>query len=533
MTIKKGNIIKELIKEAISKKIVTDKRLQILKNSYCLKYKISPPANIELIKYYKELKADKNFKEDNGFEKLIRKRGVRTVSGIAPIAVLTKEYPCPGKCIYCPTEKDMPKSYLSNEPAVMRAILNDFNAYKQVKNRLSGLQRTGHSTNKNELIVIGGTWSYLPKQYQTNFIRQCFNALNYPLKKANTLKEAQKKNEKALNRCVGLTLETRPDFLNEKELIRMRELGCTRIEIGVQSIFNDILKKNKRGHLVEETIRATRLMKDAGFKVCYHLMPNLYGSTVKKDLEMFKQLWENPDFKPDHIKIYPCVITDFSELKKLWEQGKYKPYTDKQLLKLLVDIKRDIPEYVRIVRLIRDIPTESIIAGNMVPNLRQYLEGELAKTGDKCRCIRCREIKKENLDPINIEYKELIYDASGGQEFFLTYNDKKRDKLISLLRLRFPSNTKNHFAKELKNCSIIREVHTYGTVVPIANKDKTAFQHLGLGKKLIKKAEEVSKKAGFKKIAVISAVGTREYYKKLGYKLDGTYMIKNLTKAKK
>lgn len=529
-----NKIIQQLIQEAIRKNVKTQRQLQILKNKYAKKYGITSKSNIELIKAYNQL-VEKGSSQNINFENLLRKRKIRTLSGVAVVAVLTKAYPCPGKCIYCPTEKDMPKSYLSNEPAVMRAILNEFDPYKQVRARLQGLQRNGHKTDKIEIIVIGGTFSCLPKNYQTNFIRQVFNALNYPLKKQRSLEKAQKLNEKSTHRCVALTLETRPDFITPEELKRFRKLGCTKIEIGVQTTFDDILRLNKRGHNTKTTKKAIKLIKDAGFKVCFHMMPNLPGSNLERDYQMFKEIFENPDYKPDFLKIYPCVVTKGSEIKKWWKKGKYKPYTKKELCDLIIKVKKIIPQYTRVIRVIRDIPAPSILAGNKISNLRQILQ---ERKDLKCRCIRCREIKNEKVDPKKVKYKELVYEASGGKEYFLTFEQK--GKLCSLLRLRMPlqtnietmqrlvstTKTQTHFIKELQNTAIIRDLHTYGKLIQIAKKEKNASQHIGLGKKLIKKAEEIAKKENSSKIAVISGVGVRDYYRKLGYKLEGTYMVK-------
>lgn len=511
--------------------------LASLKRKVSKKFGLPIPSNVELLKAYHKLTKGKRIKRSKELEELLRKRKIRSLSGIVVISVLTKPYPCPGKCLYCPTQEGIPKSYLDNEPAVMRAVINNFDPYKQVKMRLKALKITGHPTDKIELIVIGGTWSYLPKKYQTWFIKRCFDACNKKL--AKTLKEAQRKNEKAKHRIIGITLETRPDFITESEIKRMRKLGATRVEIGVQSIYDDVLKLNRRGHNAKAIIQATRLLKDAGFKTCYHMMPNLPGSDLKKDKKMFQELFSNSDFQPDLLKIYPCVVLKEAELYKQWRAGKYKPYSDKQLTNLLKNIKKkEIPFYCRIQRLIRDIPSQSIIAGSKVSNLRQILAAESKKEGWRCKCIRCREVR-ENSNP----KEELIlfrenYNASGGKEIFLSFEDKKRERLYALLRLRVPSFAKatenkpyrsKHFIPILQNAAIIRELHTYGQLVPISDKHKIAAQHKGLGKKLIKEAEKIIKEEfSFEKIAVISGIGVRDYYRKLGYKLKDEYMIKEL-----
>ncbi|MFZ5364375.1 MAG: elongator complex protein 3, partial [Patescibacteria group bacterium] len=424
-------------------------------------------------------------------------------------------------------EKNMPKSYLSNEPAVMRAIAFNFNPEKQVAGRIKVLEMNGHPTDKLELIVIGGTWSALPDKYQKWFIQKCFNGANG--KKSKNLAAAQKINETAAHRIIGITLETRPDHITPNEIARMRELGATRVELGVQSIYDSILQRNCRGHNAAETVRATKLLKDAGFKICYHLMPNLPGSTLVKDLKMFREIFSNSDFQPDMIKIYPCVVTRGSEIYKWWKQKKYKPYSEKQLIDLLIKIKKIIPPYVRINRLIRDIPSPSIEAGNKISNLREVLQQEMSRRGLACKCIRCREIGHQK----NIKYtapKLFVkkYNASGGTEYFISFDSPDKKILYAFIRLRIPDFEMPAVLPELENAALIRELHTYGHLVPIDKKTPGATQHLGLGKKLMAEAEKIAKKYGLKKMAVISGVGVREYYKKLGYYLEGTYMVKIL-----
>jgi len=479
---------------------------------------------------------DKRIKENKFLEYLLRVRKIRSLSGIVVVSVLTKPYPCPGKCIYCPSQKGIPKSYLDGEPAVMRAILNKFDPYLQVQNRISALEKTGHPTDKIELRIIGGTWSYYPKNYQTWFVKECFRACNQFGRdrisaERSDLQKSQNLNEKAKHRIVGLTIETRPDFIDEKEIKRLRKLGVTRVELGVQTIYDDILKLNRRGHKVEATIKATKLLKDAGFKICYQMMPNLPGSNPKRDKKMFRELFSNSNFQPDLLKIYPLALLKEAPLFKWWKEKKYQPYNKKQLINLVKAIKKIIPYYVRIQRITRDIPSNKIVEGGAkVSNLRQVLAEISRREIWKCRCIRCREVR-ENYNPK--EKPELFrqdYEASEGKEIFLSYENKKREKLYSLLRLRIPSQSvekgSHYFMPVLRNAAIIREVHTYGQLVPLSQKE-VAPQHWGLGKKLIKEAEKIARKEfGFKKMVVISGVGVRGYYRKLNYRLKDTYMIK-------
>lgn len=510
-----------IIKTISKRKKPTEKHLDSIKRQAALKYKKSIPNNIELLQSYHKFLSNNNVKKSEFIEHYLKTRKIRTLSGIASITVITKPYPCPGKCIYCPNEKNMPKSYLANEPACMRAVLTNFNPYKQVDARLKSLKMTGHTTDKIEIIVLGGTWSFYPKKYQTWFIKRCFDACNQ--KTSKNLEAAQKLNEKAKNRIIGLTLETRPDFINEKEIQRMRYLGCTRVELGVQSIYDDVLNKNKRGHNIESTIKATRLLKNAGLKITYHMMPGLPGSNLKKDEQMFKELFSNSDFQPDQLKIYPCAVLKNSPLYGLWKNNKYKPYSLKTLINFIIKIKKSIPPHVRIVRIIRDIPSQSIVAGNKISNLRQIIQSRKIK----CRCIRCREIRNSNIRIQNIKLIRREYKASNGKEIFLSFEDTKNDKILAFLRLRMSDSWT---LPELKNCALVRELHTYGQTLALAQKTQNAQQHKSLGRKLMEEAEKIVKtETKYKKIAVIAGIGVREYYRKLEYKLQNTYMIKKLT----
>jgi elongator complex protein 3 len=471
------------------------------------------PSNINLLKAYHSLVKKKSIKKDDKIERLLRTRPVRSLSGVVNVSVLTKPYKCPGKCIFCPSEKNIPKSYLSGEPAVERAKRLKFNPYIQVQKRVEVLKMSGHPTDKIDIRVIGGTWSYYDTKYKHWFIKRCFDACNNTTSK--NIEIAKKKNETAKHRIVGLSFETRPDYINEKEVEEMRHLGATKIELGIQSLYNDILKLNKRGHDIEQSIKATKLLKDAGFKVAYQMMLNLPGSTPNKDIKMFKELFFNEDFQPDYLKIYPCALVKEAPLYKTYLKKKYKPYSEKTLIKTIKEIKHIIPKYVRIERIIRDIPATLIVKGGAkTSNLRQFIESDMKKENWQCQCIRCREIKDINIKEKLYLFKEN-YNASQGKEIFLSFEDKKRKHLYSLLRLRI-----------INNQAIIRELHTYGQALSI-NEKKDLTQHKGLGKKLIEEAEKITKKYKINKISVISGVGVREYYKKLGYKLKDDYMVKN------
>jgi len=564
---KKFNKIEEIIiKELTHTLIKTPSHLDSFKRRIAKKYKITCPTNVELLRTYHKMAENKRIKLSQNLLNLLRTRPIRSLSGIVNVSVLTKPYPCPGKCIYCPTERGIPKSYLKEEPAVQRAILNKFHPFLQVQTRLESLVKTGHPIDKIELRIIGGTWSFYPKNYQSWFITRCFAACNAELRgtkrritrKIKSLKREQRLNEKAKHRVVGLSIETRPDFINEREIKWLRKLGVTMIELGVQSIYDNVLKLNLRGHGVKETILATKLLKDAGFKVLYQIMLNLPGSTLKKDEKMFEEIFKNSDFKPDLLKIYPLALVKNSALYKWYLKGKYKPYSDKKLIKLLIEIKKKIPCWVRIQRIVRDIPSRKIITGGAkISNLREIVQKEMAKKRLKCKCIRCREVKgnyppsvkastsanalvDKSADKViqNLKLFRENYEASDGKEIFLSFENKKREKLYALLRLRLPCQNyqsqpfKNKLWKVLpvlKDSAIIREVHTYGQMLPVGKKSLSP-QHRGLGKRLIKEAEKIVKReSNLKKIAVISGVGVRKYYSsKLNYNLRETYMIKVL-----
>ena len=492
----------------------------MIKREVAKKYKIPCPSNISLLRTYHELVKNKRLKKSIKIENLLKTRPVRSLSGIVNVSVLTKPYPCPGKCLYCPIENGIPKSYVSGEPAVERAKKLNYNPFSQVKKRIEMLESEGHLTDKIELRIIGGTWSYYPKNYQRWFIKRCFEACNQ--KNSKTLREAQKLNEKAKHRIVGLSIETRPDFINEKEIKWLRELGVTMVELGVQSIYDDVLKINLRGHKVSETILATKLLKDAGFKVLYQMMLNLPGSNFRGDKKMFKELFQNPDFQPDLLKIYPCALLKEAPLYKWYLKGKYKPRSEKTLINLLKKIKQEIPYYVRIQRITRDIPSPLVVAGAVkISNLRQILLEKMKREKWQCKCIRCREVKGKYQPNEKIHLFREDYNASEGKEMFLSFENENRTKLFSLLRLRITP----------KNKAIIREIHTYGQQLPIlvGRPSRNSPQHRGLGKKLIKIAEKIVKKEfGLNKISVISGVGVRNYFRSLGYKLKNTYMTKSI-----
>lgn len=481
-------------------------------------------------------------------DKVLTRRGVRSLSGVAIVTVLTKPYACPGKCVYCPTEAIMPKSYLSNEPAAMRALVNEFDPWRQVEMRLRALTDNGHPADKIELIVKGGTWSAYAWEYRQWFIKRCFDAANAfgvesgkrKVKRTTTLAAAHVANETAKHRVIGLTLETRPDWITPDEVVRLRELGCTRVELGVQSVDDRILELTKRGHDVASVVAAARLLKDAGYKTDFHMMPQLPGATPKSDLAEMREIFDDPRFRPDMIKIYPCVTVELAELHEWWKDGRYVPYADEKLVEMLIKAKTAVPRYCRISRLIRDIPSTSIVAGNAVTNLRQVVQAEMKKRGLRCACLRCREIgRAAQEEPRLAGLKPALFDdeyvANAGTEHFLSFEDRKRRAVFAFCRLRLPAKTpaKEIFPlhekmPEIRGAAFVRELHTYGHHVRIAEREAGASQHKGLGRALMAEAERIAREAGYAKIAVIAGVGVRGYYRKLGYRRQGTYMLKTL-----
>ncbi len=449
-----------------------------------------------------------------------QRKPTKTISGVTPVAVVIKPRKCPhGTCLYCPS-LDVPQSYTPKSPAIIRAAKLKYDPYKQVLVRLKAFKAMKHPTDKIELIVMGGTFLAYPLAYQYKFIKDCFDALNG--KKSKNLEQAKKINEKVRHRCVALCIETRPDVCTDSDIKRMLEFGCTRCELGVQMPDDKIYKINKRGHNVKDVIEATRRLKNFGFKVGYHIMPGLPGSNFKKDVMMFKKLFSSDDFKPDQLKIYPCQVLKGSKLVEFYKKGKYEVYSKEELVKLLIELKKQVPRYCRIMRIMREIPPEFLVAGTKRIDLRKVVHDKMREQGIRCECIRCREIGFALLHGKKIDRKirlnKIEYNASKGKEFFIEAINKE-DIIFGLVRLRIPRESKN---------LLVRELHVYGPSLEIGKKARRGGQHKGLGKKLMMKAEKIARKNGCKKIIVISGVGVREYYRSLGYRLEKGYMVKYL-----
>ena len=531
----------------------------------------------------------------------LRRKPIRSMSGVTPVTLLTKPFPCPGTCIFCPNDVRMPKSYLADEPGAQRAEKNAFDPYLQTYVRLQTYRNLGHPTDKIEVIILGGTWSFYPETYQIWFVKRILDAMhdfgkgidqrqtvvdalrgksmfsgqnisNVTIQGLDMpasynavvqdlyademyrsrglvgeimagrrersivdeyatwqeLEAAQCENESAACRAVGLVVETRPDHISEDEVIRIRRLGCTKVQIGFQSLNDRVLEMNKRGHDVAATRRAVTLLRKAGFKIHAHWMPNLYGSSPVDDLEDYRKIFADVDFRPDELKLYPCSLIESAELMQQYQAGSWRPYTQDELLSLLVDCFKLIPEYCRLTRVIRDIPGTDIVDGNKVTNFRQLVEQELARQGSSSSDIRAREIRKKRVTGADLHLDRLSYLSSIGEEIFLQYITEERE-IAAFLRLSLPNENEMPLLAELAGCAMIREVHVYGLSLGIGAAVAGRAQHLGLGSNLIELAASIAESRGYRKLAVISAIGTREYYRKRGFQDGELYQIRDLS----
>ncbi len=550
-----------------------------------------------------------NLPKDSNLISKLQLKPIRTLSGVATVTVLTKPFPCPGQCIFCPNDVRMPKSYLADEPGAQRALKNNFDPYLQTYNRLQALSNIGHPVDKVEVIILGGTWSYYPENYQIWFVKRIFEALNdfsenldrraqviesaknldwqtikyIPTTFRNTQNQTlpsvvaipretgletenqvdnltynqviiqilkqnsqlqltkneratweelfveHRRNETAKCRCVGLVVETRPDNISPAEVIRIRKLGCTKTQIGFQSLNDEVLAKNHRGHDVRATRRAVKLLRQAGFKIHAHWMANLYGSSPAQDIMDYKTIFSDPDFRPDELKIYPCSLLETAELMDYYKQGLWYPYSYEELLQVITECIASTPAYCRLTRIIRDIPSTDIVIGNKYTNFREMAEQTLDKLGIPRLEIRSREIKNQKVAREELQLDIITYQTSCGEEQFLQFITKD-NKLAGFLRLHLPfaKNSEHPFIPELSNSAIIREVHIYGQTVGLGRQDHGKAQHLGLGTSLIEVATNIAKAKGYAKLAVISAVGTREYYRRRGFQDGQLYQFKIL-----
>lgn len=479
-----------------------------------------------LVRVYRQLTGDGIWEEDPPLLRRIRMKPVRTLSGVTTVTVLTEPAGCPGRCLFCPTVADMPKSYLPDEPGARRAVQHGFDAFAQTASRLEALQAIGHPTDKIELLILGGTWSAYPADYQERFVQRCLDALNGF--DSGTLHEAQAANADAGHRNVGLVIETRPDWVTPEEVRRLRRLGVTKVQVGVQSLDERLLALNRRGHTLAETRRALRALRAAGLKIVAHWMPNLLGATPDSDRQDFPRLWTDADLRPDELKIYPCQLLPGTGLEAAWREGVYRPYTTEELIGLLADIKPLIPRYCRVNRVVRDIPSGNVIAGNRRTSLRLDVQAELRRRGQACGCIRCREVRQQAVELGQLTLDDLTYAAGGAEEHFLS-SVTSDDRLAGYLRLSLPGpNSPATGLIDLQAAALVREVHVYGESLLLGAASAGAAQHAGLGRLLMGAAERRAAQAGFRRLAVIAALGTRRYYERLGYRLGESYMIKDL-----
>ena len=488
------------------------------------------PGNAELIRW---LKPDERVK----LLSILKRKLVRSVSGVTVIAVMAKPYPCPkdSPCAYCPggPQYGVPQSYTGYEPATRRGLQHQFDPYFQVKSRVKQLRSIGHAVDKVELIIMGGTFPAMLTSYQEYFVQRCLDALNEV--PSTTLEGAISVAETGSIRNVGITVETRPDHAKELQVDHMLQMGVTRVELGVQTIYNDIYALVNRGHNVEDVIEATRVLKDSGLKVCYHMMPGLPGSNFSRDLEAFQTIFTDPSFKPDMLKIYPCLVLPGTKTYEWWLQGRYNPYTSEEAADLIVEIKQMIPPWIRIMRVQRDIPANLIVAGVNQGNLREQIQERLRARGLRCRCIRCREVGHRTLkdglepNPEKIEFLVKKEVASEGVDLFISLEDLINDILVGYLRLRIPSEKAHRPEISQAKTAIVRELHVYGPLVPVGEHYLHSWQHKGYGALLLAEAERIAcEDFDRRKMVITSAIGTRQYYMRFDYKHEGPYMMKSI-----
>jgi elongator complex protein 3 (tRNA carboxymethyluridine synthase) len=534
-----------IITSIIKGKIKNRKDLENTKHGVCRDYGLLKfPSNSEILKIASS-------EERNKITHILKKKPTRTISGVAVVAVMCPPHQCPhGRCLYCPESKKAPPSYTGEEPAALRARMFNFHPYRQVYNRLLQLESIGHPVDKVELIIMGGTFPSQFLCFQEWFVTNCLQAMvdfgvKEPLFTAKDengvpyipqnfryLEDVQVANEDAQIRCVGLTFETRPDYSKEQDVDRMLHMGVTRVELGVQTIYNFIYHRVQRGHRVEDTVEATRILRDSGIKVAMHLMPGLF-SDQEQDLRMFQRIFSDERFKPDMLKIYPCLVTRDSELYELWKKGEYQPYSTEEAIELIVKVKKILPKWVRTMRIQRDIPSQLIEAGVKKSNLGELVYQQLKEDDVQCQCIRCREVghqtklkSKPNSEDIRLCREE--YNAGNGRELFLSMEDPENQVLLGFLRLRMPSPGAHR--PEINNLTaLVRELHVYGPMLPLGKKADELWQHKGYGEQLLAEAERISHEEYDKNhVLITSGVGARNYYRKFGYGRLGPYVSKKL-----
>ena len=546
-----------IIEDILDGKISTRRDLEVEKRQLCRDLKLSKfMSNADILKFATP-------EEKEIVSGILKKKPTRTMSGVAIVAVMCHPHKCPhGRCFYCPESEIAPPSYTGEEPAALRGRMYEFHPYIQCFNRLKQLKQIGHPIDKVELIIMGGTFPSRDLCYQEWFVSQCLKAMTdfgliienkpdnfeynldfdeirgfesgvlktYPPSDYVLISDVQKANENSKVRCVGMTFETRPDYCKKPHINRMLDFGVTRVELGVQTLSDEMYERIKRGHTIADVIEANQLLRDSAIKVAMHMMPGLFVDEAE-DLKMFKRLFSDENFKPDMLKIYPCLVTKGSELYDLWQRGEYSPYTDEQAVELIAKVKEILPKWVRTMRIQRDIPATLIEAGVKKSNLGELVYNKLAEKHVDCQCIRCREIghkktsRQYGLDEYDLFREKYI--ACEGEENFLSIEDVNEESIAGFLRLRFPS--KNHFRDEITDkTSLVRELHVYGNMIKIGDKNPEIGQHTGFGEKLLKEAENLSIDRGYEEVAIISGIGSRNYYRKFGYEKVGPYMKKKI-----
>jgi elongator complex protein 3 len=546
-----------IINDILDGKITTRRELEVEKRQLCRDLKLSKfMSNADILEYAKP-------EEKETVSGILKKKPTRTMSGVAIVAVMCHPHKCPhGRCFYCPESDIAPPSYTGEEPAALRGRMYEYHPYVQCFNRLKQLKKIGHPIDKVELIIMGGTFPSRDLSYQEWFVSQCLKAMcdfglimenkptdyeynldydeirsfeegvlkTYPPNDYVLIEDVQSVNENSKVRCVGMTFETRPDYCKKDHINRMLDFGVTRVELGVQTLSDELYVRIKRGHSIADVVEANQLLRDSAVKVAMHMMPGLF-SNQKQDLKMFKQLFTDDNFKPDMLKIYPCLVTKGSELYDLWKKGEYEPYNDDEAVELITKVKAILPKWVRTMRIQRDIPSTLIEAGVQKSNLGELVYNNLEKENIACQCIRCREIgHKKTSRQYGLEDFELFcesYTACEGQEHFLSIEDVNEESIAGFLRLRLPSE--NHFRAEITDkTALVRELHVYGNMIKIGGKNPKIGQHTGFGEKLLKEAENIAVDNGKEDVAIISGIGSRNYYRKFGYEKVGPYMMKKL-----
>jgi elongator complex protein 3 len=525
--------LREIITTLLSMPSATHEDVNRLKIKVAAKYHLEAvPANADLIAVLTPAESKKLLP-------IIKRKSTRTISGVTVVAVMTTPYPCPQPepCAYCPGGPSVgsPQSYTGYEPAALRGSQNSFDPYEQVQSRIRQLTAIGHKVDKVELIVMGGTFPATPTEYQQRFIQRCLDALTG--KTSASLEEAKANAETSKTRNVGITVETRPDWAKQPHIDAMLDMGVTRVELGVQNPDDEIYRLVGRTHTVADVVEATQVAKDAGLKIVYHMMPGMPGSNPQKDLAAFDRIFTDSAFKPDMIKIYPCLAIAGTKAHQWYQEGKYTPYTTEQAAELIAEIKKTVPQWVRIMRVQRDIPARLILAGVKRSDVREIAQKKLKEQGAQCQCIRCREVghrwEADHIKPDSEKVRILTqqYAASEGKEFFISAEDPENNVLLGYLRMRVPSAKAHRPEITATPSAIVRELHVYGPLVPVGKHSANAWQHKGFGAKLLSQAERIaSADLGLEKLLVISALGTRRYYIRLGYERDGVYVSKRLTK---